>query len=66
MKFCDAQCQSRSRDCIYTPSRRGGPRCRKKPRAPRDAADDEEPKHIPDDIYAMLSQEPADAPRDRE
>lgn len=59
------QCQSRSRECIYTPSRRGGPRCRKKARAALDAAE-EEVKHIPDNVYAMLSQEPADTPLDRE
>lgn len=28
--------------------------------------DEEEAKHIPDDIYAMLSQEPAHISRDRE
>lgn len=56
------QCQSRSRDCVYTPSRRGGPRCRKKPRPGRS----DEPKQLPDDVFAMLSQEPADVPRDRE
>ncbi|CAN8105516.1 unnamed protein product [Discula destructiva] len=56
-------CQSRSRECIYTPSRRGGPRARKKPRPPRDATEDEV-RQIPDNVYAMLSQEPVDAPRD--
>lgn len=55
------QCQSRSRDCVYTPSRRGGPRCRKKPRPGRS----DEPKQLPDDVFALLSQEPADVPRDR-
>lgn len=75
------QCQSRSRECIYTPSRRGGPRARKKPRMTRDAnaahaaahaADDEleleglEPRQIPDDVFAMLAQEPTTAQRQRE
>ncbi|KAJ4419479.1 hypothetical protein N0V82_004924 [Gnomoniopsis sp. IMI 355080] len=41
------------------PVKRGGPRCRKKTRAHQDAPE-EEVKHIPDNIYAMLSQEPAD------
>lgn len=47
---------------MYTPSRRGGPRCRKKPRPGRS----DEPKQLPDDVFALLSQEPADVPRDRE
>ncbi|KAL2284140.1 hypothetical protein FJTKL_09122 [Diaporthe vaccinii] len=55
-----ATCQSRSRDCVYTPSRRGGPRCRKKPRPGRS----DEPKQLPDDVFALLSQESADVPRD--
>ncbi|KAK2608271.1 hypothetical protein N8I77_006892 [Diaporthe amygdali] len=42
--------------------RRGGPRCRKKPRTGRS----DEPKQLPDDVFALLSQEPADVPRDRE
>ncbi|KKY31140.1 putative c6 zinc finger domain-containing protein [Diaporthe ampelina] len=40
--------------------RRGGPRCRKKPRPGRS----DEPKQLPDDVFALLSQEPADVPRD--
>lgn len=47
---------------MYTPSRRGGPRCRKKPRPGRS----DEPKQLPDDVFALLSQESADVPRDRE
>ncbi|POS73014.1 hypothetical protein DHEL01_v208588 [Diaporthe helianthi] len=55
-----ATCQSRSRDCVYTPSRRGGPRSRKKPRPGRSG----EPKQLPDDVLALLSQEPTDVPRE--
>ncbi|KAK7739740.1 hypothetical protein SLS53_005710 [Cytospora paraplurivora] len=51
--------KKKSRDCVYTPSRRGGPRSRKKPWVGLD----EQLKQLPDDVLAMLSQEPADAPQ---
>lgn len=54
-----ATCQNRSRECIYTPSRRGGPRIRKRPLP----SPDHELKPLPEDVLAMLSQGPADVPR---
>ncbi|KAF3763401.1 hypothetical protein M406DRAFT_347123 [Cryphonectria parasitica EP155] len=60
-----ATCQNRNRECVYLPSRRGGPRPRKKPRPEMDVTDvtDEDPNQIPSDVFTVLSQEPADAPR---
>ncbi|ROV91194.1 hypothetical protein VMCG_09330 [Cytospora schulzeri] len=53
------RCQSRTRECVYTPSRRGGPRVRKRAWA----GQNDELKQMPDDVLAMLSQGPADVPR---
>ncbi|KUI64443.1 hypothetical protein VM1G_11237 [Cytospora mali] len=47
-----------SRECVYTPSRRGGPRSRKK----QWVGQDDELQKLPDNVLAMLSQGPTDLP----
>ncbi|PSR80082.1 hypothetical protein BD289DRAFT_76525 [Coniella lustricola] len=58
-----ATCQSRTRECVYLPSRRGGPRCRKKHRPDQDVIQDP-PKPLPENVLAVLSQESTNSPQE--
>ena len=59
-----AQCQSRCRECVYKPSRRGGPRGRRKPRLSEESAQPGE--GISSEMDNVVRDEMPDVPLERE